>query len=191
LYQIAPSPVTRICSFTQEPAIPSPLLQNLDFCTKLDVYRGRKKTHTQKKKYSAKFSKNPTEREEEEALGQNQTGVCSREIQERRTLAKTFSFSRNPFEKDSGNYFEKEKTEKKTLEIWRSPSNCQIKRKRKYEEERSERRRKICNYLVRNRNVVKILDEIKMKQNIYTFVSSIITLSMSKCSQNVIKMSSK
>jgi hypothetical protein len=27
---------------------------------------GEKKTHTQKKKYSAKFSKNPTDREEEE-----------------------------------------------------------------------------------------------------------------------------
>lgn len=96
--------MTRIFSFTQEAAIPSPLLQNLDFCTKLDVYRGREKTDTQKKKYSTKFSKNPTEREaeeEEEALGQNQTAVCSREIQERRMLAKTSSFSRNPFEKDS------------------------------------------------------------------------------------------
>ncbi len=50
LYQIAPSPVTRIFSFTQEAAIPSPLLQNLDFCTKLDVYRGRKKNpHTEEK----------------------------------------------------------------------------------------------------------------------------------------------
>jgi hypothetical protein len=172
LYQIAPSPVTRIFSFTQEAAIPSPLLQNLDFCTKLDVYRAaRKKTHTQKKKYSAKFSKNPTEREEEEeALGQNQTGVCSREIQERRTLAKTFTFSRNPFEKDSQEiiYKKKRKQKKKTLEIWRSPSDCQIKRKRKYEEERSERRRKICNYLVRNRNVVKILDEIKYEPKTFT-----------------------
>jgi hypothetical protein len=80
---------------------------------------GEKKTHTQKKKYSAKFSKNPTDREEEEeeeeeALGQNQTGVCSRKIQERRTLAKTFSFLRNPFEKDSQEFIlKKEKTEQK------------------------------------------------------------------------------
>jgi hypothetical protein len=49
--------VTRIFSVTQEAAIPSTLLQNLDFCTKLDVYWGTKKTHAQKKKHSAKFSK--------------------------------------------------------------------------------------------------------------------------------------
>jgi hypothetical protein len=51
--------VTRIFSSTQEAAIPSPLLQNLDSCTKLDVYWGRKKTHTQKKKNPQNFQKIP------------------------------------------------------------------------------------------------------------------------------------
>jgi hypothetical protein len=41
--------------------------------------------------------------------------VCSREIQERRTLAKTFSFSRNPFEKDSQEIIKKKRKQKKNL----------------------------------------------------------------------------
>jgi hypothetical protein len=152
LYQIAPSPVTRIFSFTQEAAIPSPLLQNLDFCTKTRCLPGEKKNPLTEEKYSPKFSNNPTEREEEEeALGQNQTGVCSREIQERRTLAKKLLVSRETHLKKPPRklFKKKEKTEKKSWKSGVSPSDCQIKRKRKYEEERSERRRKICNYLVR------------------------------------------
>lgn len=46
LYQIAPSPATRIFSFTQEAAITSPLLQNLDFVQNSMSTGGEKKpTH--------------------------------------------------------------------------------------------------------------------------------------------------
>lgn len=75
---------------------------------------GQKKPTHRRKNTPQNFQKNPTETEEEEALGQNQTGVCSREIQERRTLAKKLLVSRETHLKKPRRklFKKKEKTEK-------------------------------------------------------------------------------
>jgi hypothetical protein len=163
LYQIAPSPVTRIFSFTQEAAIPSPLLQNLDFCTKLDVYRERENKPTHRRKNNPQnFQKIPHKEKKKKHLDKIKLECVPEKSKNEERLQKNLVSRETHLKKTTRKLFKKrEFRKKKTLENWRSPSNCQIKRKRKYEEERSERRRKICNYLVRNRNVVKILDEIK------------------------------
>jgi len=168
------------------------LAPKLGFLYKTQCLPGNKKTPTHRRENTPQnFQKITQKDKKKKHLDKIKLECVPEKSKNEERLQKLLVSRETHLKKTPRKLLKKRENRKKTLEIWKSPSDCQIKRKRKYEEERSERRRKICNYLVRDISKQKCRQNTrwdKMKQNIYNFTSSIITLSISKCSQNVIKM---